>query len=114
MVRPKPPECANVERRVTWGRVVPPAGTLPPPSKGMGAMSARTAPARRRKPPTRRKSAAAKRKKAGGRIPRLDQRQLDLIGLALVAGAVFLAFLIYLGWDGGRAGSWAVEGLRWL
>jgi S-DNA-T family DNA segregation ATPase FtsK/SpoIIIE len=77
-------------------------------------MSARTAPARRRKPPTRRKPAAAKRRKKGGGLPQLDQRQLDLIGLALVAGAVFFAFLIYLGWDGGRAGSWAVEGLRWL
>jgi S-DNA-T family DNA segregation ATPase FtsK/SpoIIIE len=77
-------------------------------------MSARTAPARRRKPPTRRKPAATKRKPTRGGIPRLDQRQLDLIGLALVAGAVFLAFLIYLGWDGGRAGGWAVEGLRWL
>ena len=34
----------------------------------------------------------------------LEQRQLDLIGLGLVAAAVFFAFLIYLGWDGGRAG----------
>jgi DNA segregation ATPase FtsK/SpoIIIE, S-DNA-T family len=73
-------------------------------------MSARTAPARRRKPPTRRKR-AAKRSLA---VPALEQRQLDLVGLALVAAAVFFAFLIYLGWDGGRAGGWAVEGLRWL
>jgi S-DNA-T family DNA segregation ATPase FtsK/SpoIIIE len=78
-------------------------------------MSARTAPARRRKPPTRRKPAASKKRKpARGGLRRLDQRQLDLVGLALVAGAVFFAFLIYLRWDGGRAGGWAVEGLRWV
>src|SRR3954451_15282888 len=77
-------------------------------------MTARTAPARRRKSPTRRKPAASKRRSARGGIGQLDQRQLDLIGLGLVAAAVFLGFLIYLGWDCGRAGSWAVEGLRWL
>ena len=44
----------------------------------------------------------------------LEQRQLDLIGLGLVALALFFAFLVYFGWDGGRAGSQAVEGLRWL
>jgi S-DNA-T family DNA segregation ATPase FtsK/SpoIIIE len=76
-------------------------------------MSARTAPARRRKPPTRRKPAASKRAARRG-IPELDQRQLDLLGLGLVAASVFFAFLIYLGWDGGRAGGWAVETLRWL
>jgi S-DNA-T family DNA segregation ATPase FtsK/SpoIIIE len=27
---------------------------------------------------------------------------------------VFLAFLVYLDWDGGRAGSWAVDGLQRL
>jgi S-DNA-T family DNA segregation ATPase FtsK/SpoIIIE len=46
------------------------------------------------------------------RLPKLEQRQLDLIGLALVAAAVFFSFLIYLGWEGGRAGEWAVDGLR--
>jgi S-DNA-T family DNA segregation ATPase FtsK/SpoIIIE len=47
-----------------------------------------------------------------GRMPALEQRHWDLIGLALVAIAVFLAFLIYLGWDGGQAGSGLVDGLR--
>ena len=46
--------------------------------------------------------------------PVLEQHQVDLIGLALVALAVFLAFVIYLGWAGGEAGEAAVEGLRWL
>ena len=47
-------------------------------------------------------------------LPTLEQRQLDLIGLGLVALGLFFAFLVYLGWDGGRAGSEAVDGLRWL
>jgi S-DNA-T family DNA segregation ATPase FtsK/SpoIIIE len=75
-------------------------------------MSARTAPARRRKPATRRKPAA--KAKPAARLPELDQRQLDIVGLGLVAAAVFFSFLVYLGWDGGRAGGWAVEQLRWL
>jgi S-DNA-T family DNA segregation ATPase FtsK/SpoIIIE len=48
------------------------------------------------------------------RLPELEQRHLDLIGLGLIALGIFFAFLVYLGWDGGRAGSQAVEGLRWL
>src|ERR1044072_1124123 len=47
-------------------------------------------------------------------LPTLQQRQLDLIGLGLVALALFFGFLVYAGGDGGRAGSNAVEGLRWL
>ena len=45
-------------------------------------------------------------------LPALEQRHLDLLGLGLVAAAVFFAFVVYLGWDGGRAGEGAVEGLR--
>jgi S-DNA-T family DNA segregation ATPase FtsK/SpoIIIE len=47
-------------------------------------------------------------------LPKLEQRHLDLMGLGLVAAAVFFAFLIYLEWDGGEAGSRAVDGLRRL
>jgi DNA segregation ATPase FtsK/SpoIIIE, S-DNA-T family len=45
-------------------------------------------------------------------MPQLDQRQLDLIGLALVAAGFFFACLIYLSWDGGAGGTRAVNGLR--
>jgi S-DNA-T family DNA segregation ATPase FtsK/SpoIIIE len=45
-------------------------------------------------------------------MPALEQRHWDLIGLAFVAAAIFLAFLVYLGWDGGEAGSGVVDGLR--
>jgi S-DNA-T family DNA segregation ATPase FtsK/SpoIIIE len=66
-------------------------------------------PARKPKPRARRSAPVA-----WPRLPRLEQRELDLIGLGLVAAAVFFAFLIYLGWDGGEAGGWAVDGLRRL
>jgi DNA segregation ATPase FtsK/SpoIIIE, S-DNA-T family len=66
-------------------------------------------PARKPKPRARRSAPVA-----WPRLPKLEQRQLDLIGLGLVAAAIFFAFLIYLRWDGGEAGSWAVDGLRRL
>ncbi|HEX4343943.1 MAG TPA: DNA translocase FtsK [Solirubrobacteraceae bacterium] len=48
------------------------------------------------------------------RVPRLEQRHLDLIGLGLVAVGVFLAFPVYLGWDGGAVGHAATKGLAYL
>lgn len=71
-------------------------------------MPAKKKPAR--KPAARR----ARRSAPGLHLPTLEQRQLDLIGLGLVGLALFFAFLVYFGWDGGRAGSEAVEALRWL
>src|SRR3954451_13118324 len=47
-------------------------------------------------------------------LPPLEQRHYDVIGLALVAAAIFFAFVVYLGWDGGQAGDGAVQGLRIL
>jgi DNA segregation ATPase FtsK/SpoIIIE, S-DNA-T family len=46
-------------------------------------------------------------------MPILEQRQLDLLGLGLVAAGVFMAFPLYLGWDGGEAGQAIVDGLTW-
>src|SRR5829696_7087901 len=57
----------------------------------------------RRKPRARRSAPAR---------PTLEQRHWDLIGLGLVALAVFLAFLVYLGWEGGTAGTALVDGLK--
>ena len=68
-------------------------------------------PTARRKPRARR---AAPQPAWRERLPVLEQRHWDLIGLALVACAIFLAFLIYLGWEGGAAGEWLVDGLRRL
>src|SRR4051812_14079309 len=64
--------------------------------------------------PTRKPARRARRSAPHWRLPGLEQRQLDLLGLGLVALGLFFAFLVYLGWDGGRAGTQAVEGLRWL
>src|SRR4051812_50041306 len=47
------------------------------------------------------------------RMPLLEQRQLDLLGLGLVAAGVFMAFPLYLGWDGGAAGQAIVDRLTW-
>jgi DNA segregation ATPase FtsK/SpoIIIE, S-DNA-T family len=36
----------------------------------------------------------------------------ELIGLGLVAAGIFLALVLYLGWDGGQVGGWIADGLR--
>jgi DNA segregation ATPase FtsK/SpoIIIE, S-DNA-T family len=64
---------------------------------------------KKRKPRARRSTPVA-----WPRLPVLEQRELDLLGLALVAAGIFFAGLIYLDWDGGEGGSWAVDGLRSL
>ncbi len=48
------------------------------------------------------------------RLPVLEQRQLDLVGLALVALGVFLAFVFYGDWNGGQVGAALADGLRYL
>src|SRR5215216_1167482 len=69
-------------------------------------------------PPTARRKPRARRSAPSpawrARVPVLEQRHWDLIGLALVAFGIFLAFLVYLGWDGGEGGGWLVDGLRRL
>jgi len=45
-------------------------------------------------------------------MPTLEQHQLDLIGLGLVAAAAFMAFVLYLGEAGGEAGGAAEDILR--
>jgi S-DNA-T family DNA segregation ATPase FtsK/SpoIIIE len=71
-------------------------------------------PAAKKKPARKPAPRRARRAAPHFHLPTLEQRQLDLIGLGLVALALFFGFLVYAGWDGGRAGSNAVEGLRWL
>jgi DNA segregation ATPase FtsK/SpoIIIE, S-DNA-T family len=68
------------------------------------------------KRPTRRRG---RRGRARGRwplveLPRLDQRQWDLIGLGLVAFAAFFASQFYLGWAGGQVGEALADGLLFL
>ncbi len=44
---------------------------------------------------------------------RLEQRHYDVIGLALVAAALYLGFVLYLDSDGGRVGEALAVGLGW-
>jgi S-DNA-T family DNA segregation ATPase FtsK/SpoIIIE len=66
-------------------------------------------PAKKRKPPAR-----ARRSSRATGLPHLEQRHWDLIGLGLVAFAVFLGFVLYRGRDGGDLGKSTVDGLTWL
>jgi DNA segregation ATPase FtsK/SpoIIIE, S-DNA-T family len=44
-------------------------------------------------------------------VAALEQRHLDLIGLGLVAASVYMACVLYAGWDGGPVGGWTQSGL---
>jgi S-DNA-T family DNA segregation ATPase FtsK/SpoIIIE len=66
----------------------------------------------------RRGKAASKRKpkaKAGLRLPAgLEQRHIDLIALFLVAFGVYLVFVLFFGWEGGKVGYGIETGLDYL
>ena len=68
-------------------------------------------------PPARKPSKKARARRSTlpwpPRLPVLEQRHLDLLGLGLVAVGVFLAFPLYMGWEGGEAGQGIVDGLTW-
>ncbi len=44
----------------------------------------------------------------------LEQRHLDLIGLFLIAAGVYLTFVLFLGWNGGKVGYGVETGLTYL
>jgi DNA segregation ATPase FtsK/SpoIIIE, S-DNA-T family len=75
---------------------------------------------RKKRAPARRGKAAAKRPKkakakGGLHLPAgLEQRHLDLIGLFLVAFGVYLAFVLFFGWAGGKVGYGVETGLVYL
>jgi DNA segregation ATPase FtsK/SpoIIIE, S-DNA-T family len=76
---------------------------------------------------TRRRTRKPARKRRGGRrtgiagqglaawlgIPALDERQRDVLALALVALGIFMGFVLYLGWDGGHVGHGLAVALGW-
>jgi len=85
-----------------------------PAVEGVAVMASRSttrAPTPKRPAPPRVKAA---KKPPPRQAPHLEPRHYDLIGLALVAVAVFLSFVVWLGWEGGRIGEGAVDGLKWL
>src|SRR3954467_6649401 len=57
--------------------------------------------------------ARARARRSSPPLPVLEQRHLDLIGLGLVALAIFLAFVLYGGWQGGQVGEGLTRGLAW-
>jgi S-DNA-T family DNA segregation ATPase FtsK/SpoIIIE len=58
--------------------------------------------------------------KSRARVPRLhlpqgwEQRHLDLIGLFLIAAGVYLGFVLFFGWNGGKVGYGIETGLVYL
>jgi S-DNA-T family DNA segregation ATPase FtsK/SpoIIIE len=73
----------------------------------------------------KKRGTAARRKPKGKakprrRLPRphlpegLQQRHLDLIGLFLIAAGVYLCFVLFFGWDGGKVGYGLETGLEYL
>ncbi|MDQ4041079.1 MAG: DNA translocase FtsK, partial [Actinomycetota bacterium] len=80
-------------------------------------MATKTRKTKAARKPKKRKAPAPRRRFGAGvwlRVPVLDQRELDLIGLALVAVGVFLACVMYLGWAGGEVGGALTDGVRHL
>src|SRR5215212_6823360 len=67
-----------------------------------------------RGPTSRKPKRCARRSVRPLRLPPLEQRHLDVIGLALVAVAAFLACVFYLGWAGGVVGGALAEALVFL
>jgi DNA segregation ATPase FtsK/SpoIIIE, S-DNA-T family len=67
---------------------------------------------------SRRGKAASKRKpkaKGGLRLPAgLEQRHVDLIALLLVAFGVYLVFVLFFGWEGGKVGYGVETALTYL
>jgi len=47
------------------------------------------------------------------RLPELDQRQRDVIGLGLVAAGICMGFVLWGHWNGGHAGHGLAVGLGW-
>jgi S-DNA-T family DNA segregation ATPase FtsK/SpoIIIE len=66
-----------------------------------------------RKPASKARPKAKPRARAVSAPRELEQRHLDLIGLALLALGLYLGFVLYAGWDGGSAGSGIEVALTW-
>jgi S-DNA-T family DNA segregation ATPase FtsK/SpoIIIE len=47
------------------------------------------------------------------RLPELDQRQRDVLALALIALGIFMGFVLYGGWNGGGVGHGLAVALGW-
>jgi len=74
----------------------------------------------KRRPPARKgkKKTASKRKavkpQRAGLLDRFEQRHLDLIGVGMLALGLFLLFVLFFGWEGGKVGYGLKTGLTYL
>jgi S-DNA-T family DNA segregation ATPase FtsK/SpoIIIE len=74
----------------------------------------------RKKRGTGRGSKPAAKRRAKPRLSRprlpqgLEQRHLDVIGLLLIAAGVYLTFVLFFAWDGGKVGEGLETGLTYL
>ncbi len=87
-------------------RKPPPKRKKPASSRGAKRRPAQRGPQRRQAP--RRRGARRARPS-----PEVLQRRMDLLGLGFVALAVYLGYVIYLGWEGGTVGDAAESGLAY-
>src|SRR5665811_164719 len=68
----------------------------------------------------RRKPKGKAKAKGRSRFPRprlpegLQQRHLDLVEVALIAAGVYLCFVLFFGWEGGKVGYGLETGLEYL
>jgi DNA segregation ATPase FtsK/SpoIIIE, S-DNA-T family len=68
-----------------------------------------------RKPKGKAKRGKAVQSRAGFRLfEGLEQRHLDFIGLFLVAAGIYLLFVLFFGWEGGKVGYGIETGLIYL
>ena len=88
-------------------------GAAPPASK-LRAMPTTRRKSKPRAKPTRRKSRRAPARPRVPRMPELGERQREVLALALVVLGVFLGFVMYGGWEGGRVGQGLDDALAWL
>ena len=79
----------------------------------MATASRRRAAAPKGRKPTARARARRSSATWRPRLPVIEQRHLDLMGLGCVALGVFLAFPLYMDWDGGQAGDALLDGLAY-
>jgi DNA segregation ATPase FtsK/SpoIIIE, S-DNA-T family len=73
-----------------------------------GASGRRDPPRRKKQPARGRKQKPAARGRARGKgrpSPEVMQRRLDLAGICCIGLAVYLGYVIYLGWNGGTVGD---------
>jgi DNA segregation ATPase FtsK/SpoIIIE, S-DNA-T family len=84
-----------------------------------GAPERRDPPRRKRQPArAQKRGAARKRANARGRSrgrtsPEVMQRRLDLAGLCCIGLAVYLGYVLYLGWNGGAVGNGSETALEY-